>query len=79
MIALLREKLVEVLQAVVPLIAVVCLLQVTLVQAPIELFLRFLAGSVLAIIGMVLLLAGIDFGILPMGRFIGGEIRKGDR
>src|SRR3546814_5781501 len=37
MISLLREKLLEVLKAVVPLVAVVCLLQVTLVQAPLEL------------------------------------------
>lgn len=76
MLSLLREKSVEVLQAVAPLIAVVCLLQVTLVQAPLELFLQFLAGSVLATVGMLFLLAGIDFGILPMGRFIGGEIPK---
>lgn len=76
MLSLLREKLVEVLQAIAPLIVVVCLLQVTLVQAPIALFLQFLAGSVLATVGMLLLLAGIDFGILPMGRFIGGEIPK---
>jgi hypothetical protein len=76
MISLLREKLLEVLKAVAPLIMVVCLLQVTLVQAPIPLFLQFLAGSVLAIVGMLLLLAGIDYGILPMGRFIGGELPK---
>lgn len=76
MISLLREKLHEVLWAVAPLIVVVCLLQVTLIQAPAELFLRFLAGSVLAIVGMLLLLAGIDFGILPMGRFIGAELPK---
>jgi hypothetical protein len=76
MLSLLREKSVEVLQAIAPLIGVVCLLQVTLVQAPIELFLHFLAGSGLASIGMLLLLAGIDFGILPMGRFVGGEIPK---
>jgi hypothetical protein len=76
MISVLREKLLEVLKAVAPLIMVVCLLQVTLVQAPIPLFLQFLAGSVLAIVGMLLLLAGIDYGILPMGRFIGGELPK---
>jgi Protein of unknown function (DUF1538) len=76
MISVFREKLLEVLKAVAPLIMVVCLLQVTLVQAPIPLFLQFLAGSVLAIVGMLLLLAGIDYGILPMGRFIGGELPK---
>lgn len=76
MISLLREKLLEVIKAVVPLVAVVCLLQITLVRAPLELFLQFLTGSVLAMVGMVLLLAGIEFGILPMGRFIGAELPK---
>lgn len=42
--------------------------------APVALFLQFIAGSLLALVGMLLLLAGIDFGILPMGRFIGAEL-----
>lgn len=76
MISLLRDKLPEVLKAVVPLIGIICLLQFTLVQAPVPLFLQFLVGSVLAVIGMVLLLTGIDLGILPMGRFIGAQLPK---
>src|SRR3546814_14217980 len=76
MISLLREKLLEVIKAVVPLVAVVCLLQVALVQAPLELFVQFLTGSMLAMVGMVLLLAGIEFGILPMGKYIGAELPK---
>lgn len=76
MLSLLREKLLEVLRAVAPLIIVVCLLQVTLVRAPLELFLPFLAGSALAIVGMLLLFTGIDLGVLPMGTFIGAELPK---
>lgn len=71
-----REKLLEVLKAVAPLILVSCLLQFTLVQAPLALFLQFLAGSALAVAGMVLLFMGIDFGILPMGKFVGAELPK---
>ncbi|MGD9711458.1 MAG: DUF1538 domain-containing protein [Thermomicrobiales bacterium] len=63
-------------KAVAPLIGLVCILQATIVQAPVELFVQFLAGSVLTIVGMLLLFAGIDFGILPMGRFIGAELPK---
>jgi hypothetical protein len=74
MLALLKIKLSEVLQAVMPLFAAVCLFQVMLVRAPIALFLQFVVGSLLALLGMLLLLAGIDFGILPMGRFIGAEL-----
>jgi hypothetical protein len=34
----------------------------------------FLGGSVLVVVGMLLLFIGIDFGILPMARFIGAEL-----
>jgi flagellin-like protein len=71
---LLREKLPEALKAVAPLIGVIILLQVTLVHAPAELFIQFLVGAVLGVLGMLLLFAGIDLGILPMGRFIGAEL-----
>jgi len=76
MLALFRERLPEVLKAIVPLIALGCLLQFTVVHAPLALFLQFLAGSVLAVAGMLLLFAGVDLGILPMGRFIGAELPK---
>ncbi|HET9489285.1 MAG TPA: hypothetical protein VFR64_05995 [Methylomirabilota bacterium] len=55
MLTLLIAKLMEVLKAVLPLIAVVCMLQVVLVGAPAALFVQFLAGSALAILGMLLL------------------------
>lgn len=61
-----------------PLVGAACVLQVGLVQAPLPQFLQFLGGSALAALGMLLLFAGIDLGILPMGRFIGAELpRKG--
>jgi hypothetical protein len=72
----LKEKLLDVLKAVTPLIAVVCVLEATFAQAPIPLFLQFLAGVVFAIAGMTLLFIGIDLGILPMGRFVGAELPK---
>lgn len=72
----LKEKLLEVVKTVAPLIAVVCLLQVVWVQAPAVVFLQFLAGSVLVTVGMLLLFIGVDLGILPMGRFIGAELPK---
>lgn len=78
MLSELRQRLWEVARSVAPLIGLVCLLQVFLVQAPAALFLQFLAGSALVIVGMLLLFLGADFGILPMGRFIGAELpRKG--
>ena len=70
MFSLLRLTLPDVLKTVSPLVAVVIVLQVVLVHAPAPVFLRFLAGAALAALGMLLLFAGIDLGILPMGRFI---------
>jgi hypothetical protein len=72
----LKLKLVEVLKAVGPLIAAAAVLQIALGDAPAALYLRFLAGSGLAVAGMLLLFAGIDLGILPMGKFIGAELPK---
>jgi hypothetical protein len=78
MLPLLKLKLVEVVKDVAPLVGTVCLLQILLVHAPLGLFLQFLAGSALAALGMMLLFAGIDLGVLPMGRYIGAELpRKG--
>lgn len=74
MLTLLKLKLAETLRAVAPLIIVVCVLQFTVVGASAALFVQFLAGSVLVTLGLLLLLTGIDFGILPMGRFIGAKL-----
>jgi hypothetical protein len=76
MLPLLREKLVEAVQAVGPLVGIACLLLVALVDAPAALIGQFVAGAALVIAGMVLLFAGLDLGILPMGRFVGAELPK---
>lgn len=73
-----RGTLLEVLRAIAPLLAAVCVLQVTIVRAPLSQFLQFLAGSTLAVLGMLLLFTGVEHGVLPMGRYIGSELpRKG--
>ena len=76
MLAFLRTRFPEVATAVAPLVGVVCALQLLLVQASATLFMQFLLGSLLAMLGMLLLFAGIEVGILPMGRFIGAELPK---
>lgn len=76
MLTLLRTRLPEAARAVAPLVLVVTVVQVLFVRAPAPLFLQFLGGSVLVVFGMLLLFAGIDIGILPMGRFIGGELPR---
>ena len=74
--ALLKGPFGEVVLAITPLVGVACVLQLLLVQAPWALFGRFLAGAMLAAIGMHLLFIGIDYGVLPMGRYIGAELPR---
>jgi hypothetical protein len=76
MFALLKEKFIEALRAVAPLIAIVCVLQFTLVGASTAVFLQFLTGSALVTVGLLLLSAGVDLGLLPMGRFIGAAMSQ---
>jgi hypothetical protein len=74
MVSLLREKLIDVARAVGPLIAAICALLLVLVDGAAPMVLQFLAGSALVVAGMVLLFAGLDMGILPMGRYIGAAL-----
>lgn len=74
MLQYLKGKLLEIFDAIVPLVVVVLLLQFTIVKAPAALFFQFLIGSLMAAAGMLLFFIGIDFGIIPMGRFIGAEL-----
>jgi len=74
MLSFLRSSFVEVLKAIVPLTAFVTLLQFTIVHATDEIFIRYLSGSALAVVGMTLLFSGIEYGILPMGRYLGAAL-----
>jgi hypothetical protein len=76
MLALLRLKLSETLRSVGPLILVVCVLQIAVVGTSAAVFLQFLLGSVLVTVGLLLLFAGVDLGLLPMGRFIGAALSE---
>jgi hypothetical protein len=76
MLTLLRLKLAETVRSVGPLILVVCLLQITVVGASTAVFLQFLLGSTLVTVGLLLLFAGVDLGLLPMGRYIGSALSE---
>ncbi len=76
MLYYLKNKSLEVLKAMLPLVIVIIIMQFTLVKMPLEQFWQFLAGVVMAISGMILFLAGLEIGILPMGQAIGAELPK---
>ncbi len=75
---LLAEKLTEAAKSVLPLVLLVLIVQFALGEASIEGAARFVVGATLVIAGVALMFAGLDLGILPMGRFIGAALpRKG--
>jgi len=70
----LKDNLLEVVMAVMPITLVVTLLQVLLISLPMALFIRFLMGSLMVMIGLALFLQGVKIGLLPMGEIIGAEL-----
>ena len=66
----------ETLQAVLPLAAIVLILQVLVLAMPIAVILRFVLGTVLVLAGLLLFLKGVRIGLLPMGQAIGAELPK---
>ncbi len=70
----LGSKLLEVVGAILPLVLAVVILQFTVIHMPMTVFYQFLIGAVMVITGMVLFLAGVDIGILPMGKALGSEL-----
>lgn len=74
MLELLRRNLVDVSKAVGPLMAVTAVLLLLLTDSPAAMLLQLFAGALFAVVGMALLFIGIDFGTLPMGRYVGAAL-----
>jgi hypothetical protein len=69
-----KETVREVLYAILPILLLVSLLQVTVGRLPLAVFGQFIAGAVLVMAGLVLFLVGIKVGFLPMGEMIGSAM-----
>ncbi len=72
----LSELFREVSLAVLPICGIVCILQISLLHMPGDVFARFLLGSLFVGGGLFLFLLGVQAGLLPMGETIGGELPK---
>ena len=72
----LYNKLKEVIMAVLPIVGIVVLLNFTITPLGSEQLTSFLLGAVLIISGLTLFLFGVDLGISPIGRYIGGAVVK---
>ncbi|MBM4432807.1 MAG: DUF1538 domain-containing protein [Chloroflexi bacterium] len=76
MVDQLKNKILEVLKALLPLIIVIVILQFTLVKAPANVFSQFLLSAVMVFAGIVLFLLGIEVGILPAGKIVGAGLME---
>ncbi len=69
-----KEILLEVLQAVAPIVVVISLIQFFIIRTPISLFWQFAAGSLMVTVGLFLFLVGVRVSLLPIGEMIGSRL-----
>lgn len=71
-----KETAQEVFWAVLPITAVVFILQFTLIWLPLPIFLQFLAGLAMVSVGLILFLWGVQVAMLPIGELIGAALPR---
>ena len=75
----LLTKIKENTLCVLPVMAIVIILNFTIAPVGAETLIRFIIGSVLVILGLSLFLMGAEIGILPMGGAMGSTLSKDGR
>ncbi|NLV73262.1 MAG: DUF1538 domain-containing protein [Chloroflexi bacterium] len=74
---ILTEKIKESLLAILPIAVIVLVLHFVLTPLPNVLFIRFLIGTTIMIIGLTIFLFGAEIGVVPLGESLGsGLVRK---
>ena len=73
---ILLDKLKEVLSAVSPVVVIVIILNFTLAPLPGMLLFQFLIGALAIVLGLSILLLGIEIGVLPFGNHMGSSFLK---
>ncbi len=71
-----KEKFLETLKAVFPILAIVLLLCFSIAPIPPSILMTFLVGAVLLIVGMLLFNVGVDLSMTPMGERVGSIMTK---
>lgn len=74
--AQLRHKYAEALASVLPIVAIVVALSLTVAPMPSNIMLAFLIGSCLLIVGMLLFSMGAELAMEPLGQRIGATLTK---
>lgn len=77
--AMLLEKFKETLMSVLPIVAIVLVLNFTLVPLDPQLLGRFALGTVSLIAGLAVFLLGVEIGLTPVGNLIGHAIARSNK
>ena len=73
---ILKEKVSEAIQAILPVVAIVLILSVTIVPMPTHVVMVFLYSCILLMIGMVFFTIGAEQAMGPMGQHVGARITQ---
>ncbi len=71
-----KEKLIETLKAVFPILGIVLLLCFTIAPIPPSILMTFLVGAVLLIAGMLLFNVGVELSMTPIGERVGSIMTR---
>lgn len=73
---IIKEKVSEVVKAILPVVAIVLILSVTIVPMPTHVVMVFFYSCILLMLGMVLFTIGSEQAMEPMGNLVGTRITK---
>ena len=71
-----REKLIETLKAVLPILMIVLLLCFSIAPIPPSILMTFLIGAILLIVGMLFFNVGVELSMTPIGERVGSVITR---
>lgn len=69
-----KEIILEVIQAILPVVILVGTLLFVLFEKPAPMMFQFIIGAVMIIFGLSLFMLGVKVGLLPLGEMIGSEL-----
>jgi len=73
---MIKEIIKEVVYGFIPIFVIVTFLEFTIVRLPIDIYLNFIYGTILMIVGMFLFLIGVEIGFIPFGKNLGSSLIK---
>ncbi|MGM0846437.1 MAG: DUF1538 domain-containing protein [Bacillota bacterium] len=74
-----KKSVSDVLLSILPVGVVVTLLQVFVIKLETEMFIQFLVGLIMVVLGFIFFLIGVNKGLLPIGEKIGEILPKSNR